>query len=341
MDTGVLKRHIMGCLANSFIGDSMGSATESIGPEEIRKRYGGMVTTFQNPTEGTFAAGRQAGQLTDDTTQMLEVLWAIVEGQGTLTVDAVASHLLKWAENEELFKRFAGPTTRRAIQLLREGMSPHNTGRPAHPLDMGVSNGAAMKVAPVGLAHPGDLDAAVQNATVMCIPTHYTDLAFAGAGATAAAVAEAIMSKANLLSVVDAALYGAKKGYEIGKEHGVHVSCPSIADRIRLAVEIAAPENDFERACLRLRDVIGCGLPILEAVPLALGLFIAARGDPNRAVIGAVNLGGDADTTAAITGALAGAFAGIDAVDQKLYRTIEEVNKIDIGAIADRLVNLS
>jgi ADP-ribosylglycohydrolase len=339
MDKNYLLQHISGGLANALIGDSMGSATEGMTPGEIQEKYAGWVADFKMPPNGTFAAGRTPGQLTDDSTQMLEMLEAMIECQGRLTPQAVAEHLLKWAKNEELFGRFAGPSTRKAIQLLRDGKEPQDTGYPMTPLDM-VSNGAAMKVAPIGLAHPGDLDAAVRDATTLCIPTHNTDVAYAAAAATAAGIAASVVPGATLLSVVDAALYGARQGYAIGKERARVVSSPSVVERIKLAVQIASSESDFDTACQLLGDRVGCGLPIVETVPVAFGLFLAARGDPNQAVLGAVNLGGDADSVATITGAISGAFAGIECINPSLVNTIEKVNRVQINAYAQKLVDL-
>lgn len=339
MDKGYIFQHIAGGLANALIGDSMGSATEGMTPAEIKARYKSRVVTFHSPPTGTFAAGRSPGQLTDDSSQMLEMLDAIVEGQGVLTTQAVVKHLLKWAQNDELFARFAGPSTRKAINLLREGKDPYETGYPATPLDI-PSNGAAMKVAPAGLAHPGDLDAAIRDATTMCIPTHLTDVTFAGAAAVAAGIAAALMPGSTLLSIIDAAQYGAIKGYEIGNEKARVVSSPSIIERLKLAIQIAVAEPDFDAASKRLGEVVGCGLPIIETVPVAFGLFLAARGDPNQAVLGAVNLGGDADTVATIVGAISGSYAGIDAIDPDLVERIESINKIQIRAYTQKLMDL-
>ncbi|CAM5717242.1 ADP-ribosylglycohydrolase OS=Streptomyces microflavus OX=1919 GN=Smic_17570 PE=4 SV=1 [Streptomyces microflavus] len=51
-----------------------------------------------------------------------------------------------------------------------------------------------------------------------------------------------------------------------------------------------------------------------EAVGLAFGAFTAARGDFRTAVLTAVNMGRDADTTAAVAGSLAGALHGVGAI---------------------------
>ncbi|MGX1121240.1 hypothetical protein RKD37_006603 [Streptomyces ambofaciens] len=51
-----------------------------------------------------------------------------------------------------------------------------------------------------------------------------------------------------------------------------------------------------------------------EAVALAFGAYAAADGDFTDSVLTAVNMGRDADTTAAVAGALAGATRGVHAI---------------------------
>ncbi|MEV8207854.1 ADP-ribosylglycohydrolase family protein, partial [Streptomyces sp. NPDC079189] len=62
-----------------------------------------------------------------------------------------------------------------------------------------------------------------------------------------------------------------------------------------------------------------------EAVGLAFGAFAAARGDFRTAVLTAVNMGRDADTTAAVAGALAGALGGVSAIPRNWGRAIGPV----------------
>ena len=326
-------------MSNAMIGDAMGSATETMTPKEIEGRYGGKVKKFHTPPEGTFAFGRKAGQLTDDTTQMLMMAQIYIENKGKISLELVVDKLLDWAKNEELFGRFAGPSTRKAINLLREGKSPYESGIP-EKMGMGISNGAAMKIAPAGLMHPGDLDAAIQDAVTLCILTHNADVAFAGAAAIASGIAAALQENATELTVVDATIYGAQKGYEIGSQKSIMLQSPSIINRIYAAVEIALKKNDFFCVCEEIVKEVGCGLPLLEAVPFAIGVFVAARGDPNLALVGAVNMGGDADTTATIVGSLSGAYAGIDRINSSLYEEIIRVNKLDLETLAKNLTDL-
>ncbi|GAP10209.1 ADP-ribosylglycohydrolase [Bellilinea caldifistulae] len=340
MNKEFLFNHILGGLAGALIGDAMGSATETLTLEEINSRFGGRVTDFYSPGEGTFASGRKAGQITDDTSQMLKIIHAIIENNGKISVELVSNQLLEWAKQDELFSRFAGPTTKKAIELLRAGHDPYKTGI-AEKMGMGISNGAAMKIAPAGWLNPGDLDKAVEDAVILCIPTHNADVAFAGAGAVAAAIAESLKPNSNILTVLDASVYGAKKGYEIGKKQSIVLRSPSMVSRITLAAEIAISNEDFFTACEKLASVIGCGLPLIEAVPFAIGVFLASRGDPNLAIIGSVNMGGDADTTSTITGAITGTFAGIAKFNPETYRKVVKANDFDPEKIASDLAEIA
>lgn len=342
MHYDMLYSKILGSLTNALIGDAMGSATETMTPDEVLRRYSDRVTSFYAPPEGTYAAGRRAGELTDDSSQMLLMVDAILESGDRLVIEKVAEKLLVWAEDPEMLARFAGPSTRKALAMLREGKSPYATGLPDRiQNDLRVSNGAAMKVAPVGLVHPGDLDGAIADAVLMSTPTHFTNVAFSGAAAVAAAVAEAMSSHPTLLSIADAALYGAEEGDRIGRERGSVIASASVAARLKLAIGIAATSRNLDETSAEIAAVIGCGLPIAEAVPTAIGIFIAARGEPLQSVTAVVNLGDDSDTIATISGALSGAYMGIGALDPALVDFLLHANQLDLAPRAEGLTKLA
>src|SRR5438876_5954387 len=103
-------------LHTSAIGDAMDAATEQRSFSEIVTLYGGPVREFRKPPpDSPFSGGREAGQITDDSGQMVRMAQAIIESNGSLTVEGVVKQLLEWADDPEAFRRFAGPTTRAAI----------------------------------------------------------------------------------------------------------------------------------------------------------------------------------------------------------------------------------
>ena len=208
-------------------------------------------------------------------------------------------------------------------------------------MTQGASNGGAMRVAPVGLFHHGDLQAAVQVAFTTCVPSHNTTAGVAGAAAIAAAVAEACTENATLTGVVRAAKSGAREGAELGRTQGRDVPGAQIDRRIDRAVALAMTAESDEQAIDLIEGEIGVGLPAAEAVPAALGFFVAAAGDPIRTAELAANAGGDSDTIGCMAAAIAGAFSGIEAIDPEVVRTVEQANGLDLRALTESLLQAS
>jgi ADP-ribosylglycohydrolase len=329
---------VSGGLYGGIIGDAMGAATEMLTPRQIQERYG-WVDRLLAPEKGTFAAGRNAGMVTDDSGITLAIVEQLIASGGQLTPEDSARALLAWADDAECFSRFAGPSTKRAIEALRSGATPEAAGAPS-PMDndLRVSNGAAMKAAPAGYANIGRPEEAVHAAAAICIPTHNTDIAFSGAGAIAAAVAVACSAAASLEEVIDASIWGAECGLQIGGTRAHEVPGPSIAARIELAVELAHRENDRRANIELLGRTIGAGIAVAEAVPLAIGLVSACKGDPAATIEAAVNLGDDSDTTATIAGCVAGSFAGASSIALELREGVSSANNLDVASLARSLV---
>lgn len=104
----------------------------------------------------------------------------------------------------------------------------------------------------------------------------------------------------------------------------------------RLRRDPSLSRLDRERA-LRSTVVIG-GYPWTdlapEAVGLAFGAFALAGGDFAASVLGAVNMGRDADTTAAVAGALAGALGGFGAIPERWSSAVRPVRGSCLPAMA-------
>ena len=301
-----LYRKILGCLGMVAIGDALGMPCHDMTIDEIQARFQGPVTTFKAPFEDTRVhQGFEAARVTDDTVLTLAVARAYVENNGAITPSLISASLFESYQRslDAGCGAMFGPSTRRAMEAVGAGRDPVETGKQEkHPMS-GASNGAAMKIAPAGLVHPGDPDAAVRDAATICLPSHCTQTAMASAGAMAAGVAEAMVPAADVFSVVKAALYGARKGEDLGRKMGRTLPLPSVPKRIELAVSLALKAEDMEAANRMFADIIGAGLPAYESIPTALGIFVAAGGDPYKTVIAGANVGYDTDTIASMAGA--------------------------------------
>lgn len=340
MNSTHLHDRVLGCLATACIGDALGAPAEQRSPAEIVELWGGPLRAFQSPpTDSPYAQGRRAGQITDDASQMLGLLDTYLCEPGPLTAAGVGRMLLRWSETE-YYPRFAGPSTSRAVEALRAGADAELLGAQGRLCTDGTSNGAAMRVAPAGLRHPGDVSSAVADALTSCRPSHLTSIGVAGAAAVAAAVAVAATEGSTVLEVVAAARAGALEGHRLGGEAGRDVAGPSIARRIDLAVSAAFQGEDLLGAVRSVTDVVGSGLGMAEAVPAAIGIFAAAGGDPYLSCVGGANAGDDTDTVACIAGSIAGAFSGFAAVPTDLYDQLVQANDLGLETRAKAFVEL-
>jgi ADP-ribosylglycohydrolase len=316
-----------GCLAGLALGDALGMPTEFLTKEEIAATYG-RIDTFVSPPEWHPHASFPLARVTDDTEQAL-ALAGVYLRQGTMSAEAAAQALLDWAATKaKNLPLYIGPSTRQALALLRDGASPRRSGR------AGKTNGAAMRIAPVGIVHAADPEGALRDTVEACLPSHGTTLAISGAAAVAWAVAEAMRSGATPDSVLDAAAEGARRG----REEGAWTWTPALEKRIALALQLVRQADNEAGALESLYDYVGVDLVVTESIPTALGLVALAEGEPMRAIRYAANLGGDTDTIGAIAGAICGALRGIQALDLAMLDTVESVNDLRLRAVAQELV---
>jgi len=339
-----LRNHIFGSLATAALGDALGAATEQHTTDEIVAKYGGLLRELHAPSDKTFSTGNLPGQITDDVSQMLALAQALIDTDGELSADTWVRALIHWADTSPA-ARMMGPTTRPLLEALAAGRDTADIGRSPYSTrkftSFGATNGAAMRVAPAGLICPGDIEAAVRLSWVTCRPTHDTQIAAAGAGVIAAGIAQALLPGADVFSVVRACMQGARLGEALGAREGRRVPGPSVLRRIEIAVDDALRATSLHEALTRIESSVGNSVMMVETVPAAVGIFVAAGGDPFEAVVGGANIGNDTDTIAAIAGALAGALRGAGALPPPLLETITSANSEDIAGIAEGLTGLA
>ena len=329
---------IYGGLLGGAVGDAMGAATETRSMNQIHEYFGGFVSSMQTPPDDVFARGFPAGSVTDDFSLAYCTAKAIVEASGRVTQEVAAKALLTWSQSK--FYALAGPTTRAAMDQLK-GAPTENALSFLSVDNAKGSNGGAMKIAPVGLCAHGDVDLAIRNAVLICLPTHYNSAALSGACAVAAATAQALQGGATVETMIEAAIKGAEYGEAYGKHHHKELACPSIPKRIRLAVAIANKyKGNLVRVMKELSDLIGCGLAAAEAVPTAFGILAASEGDPMRAIVAGVNIGNDTDTIATMAGAMAGALTGPTDELLAFGPQMDEVNEMELHALAEAIDQL-
>lgn len=347
-----LEDRIYASLALAGMGDALGAPTEQWTIGEIFAAHGGLVAGFVAPPPDTFAGanGGQRAEVTDDASQMYYLANALVRAGGRLDQAGWVACLLDWAEHSPK-AGFMGPSTAGMVQALREGRDTALVGVIGNSrrkmTTVGTTNGAAMRVAPAGLLHPGRPEAACEQALATCLPSHDTDVAISSACAIAAAAAVAV-DGARLDEVIDAALLGGARGETLARRHARLTAGPSFLARTRMALEIAraaggekGPASD--RSFLeRLEREVGNSVLAAESVPSALAILAHARAEPLRTIALAASCGNDTDSIATMAGAIAGAMHGREALPQAMLTEFCAVNAAyGLGPLATSLAALA
>ena len=338
-----LHSKIQGTLAMAAIGDAMGAATENLSFDQIRTLFGSEVTDFKKPGETAFALGSEAGQVTDDFSQIYFLCNEILKNDGSLTKDTVIKAMLAWSDVPMYFDRFAGPTTRSAIAMYKDPSLKMKPLPGAVTVDYAskATNGAAMKIAPAGILHPNDIEGAIEAAITIAQVTHDNSLAISGACAVAVATSVSLAPRATINDVLSAGFHGAVRGETLAKEVSREVAGPNVVDRIQLAYTIVNGVGTKEDKLRQLSQIVGSGLHISEAVPCAFGIVALNKENVLQAVIDAVNIGYDTDTIATIVGSMVGAFIDLsDPQFHSLFETVQLANDFNLVQLANSLADV-
>ncbi|MGT2426009.1 ADP-ribosylglycohydrolase family protein [Amnibacterium kyonggiense] len=320
----------LGALTGLAIGDALGMPTQTLPREAVLAA--GAVTGFRAAApDHPLAHGLAAGHVTDDTEQALLVADALIAGAGRIDPRRLADDLDRWERDARARGSLdlLGPSTRAAIQAVRDGTAPELAGA------NGTTNGAAMRIAPVGVATAvADLDDLVGAVEEACLVSHHTSVAIAGASAVAAVVSAGVEGHGLPLAVA-LGIAAARSGAHRGR----WVAGADVAARIAWTTELAG-RLDTGTAVDRVIALIGTSLATQESVPAAFAMLLLHPDDPWAACCAAASLGGDTDTIAAMTGAMAGAVHGVGAFPADAVETVRAVNDLGLEDRVDALLAL-
>lgn len=321
-----------GALAGLALGDALGMPTQAMSPQQIQTVYGHVTGLVDGDKSQPYAPGMAAGSVTDDTEQALLIASLLLKGHGSgLNLDAGEfSHaLLAWEDSmiERGSLDLLGPSTKAALERVRAGENPLRVG------GEGTTNGAAMRVTPIGIAaSTSDRQLFADAVWSSCQVTHATCQGFQSAALVAAAVSLGI--DAGAADVTDL-LWKAVAFVRSLPERGAWSPEPDVVAATHRALKLAAqPASSLEW----LAGQIGTAVASAQAIPMAFALLAC---DPSpRALLQAANLGGDTDTIGAIAGAILGASLGVEVFDAYGLAQVEQVSQLDLPSVATDLLAL-
>lgn len=298
----------VGCLLGVGIGDALGRPAEAQPPDIIRERFGSL-TDFR-PWRG-WTSG-PIGTVTDDTQMTMCIAESIV-ATGGVDPDDVADRFVAWLPQG----RGKGRTCTQAVLNLQAGSTWDHSGVRS------AGNGAAMRVAPVGLLHARRAAELRRDAAITAVITHADPMAVVSAVAQATAVAWLTHTSAGqfspdrMLSAVDAMIGDLPDPGARERRPGAGRGRVKLRDRLMMVADLldATPSEAFSR--------LHNGAFVLESLPSSWWCFLRFADDPERVLVTAANGGYDADTVASMAGALCGALHGRDAFPDRWRDQLE------------------
>jgi ADP-ribosylglycohydrolase len=299
-----------GALLGMAVGDALGTTQEFARLEQ--PAYPALATGPANDVVGKGPFGLEPGMITDDT-QMAVCLARTLTRHGRVDVAELGQRYVAWTEHAFDI----GNQTRASLQLIEGGTPARLAGfevwqradrRPA-------GNGSLMRSAPIGVALRGEalLDAAIADSMI----THADPRCILACCAFDAAIAAYIDDQGNAdpIAVARAALAaGARRLRETWQAFATP------EDLACIETAAAALAGDLDAAQASDPQVYGSDLHIdrtsgFVRLAFRLAFWHAVHTKSWRAaLVDIASRGGDADTNAAIAGALLGARDGAEAI---------------------------
>ena len=328
-----------GALSGLALGDALGMPTQAMSPEQIHAVYGTITGLVDGDASQPYAPGMPAGSVTDDTEQALLVASLLVRGRGSssgrVALDAgeFAHALLAWEDSmiERGSLDLLGPSTKAALERVRAGEDPLTVG------GAGTTNGAAMRVTPIGIAmSTADPEAFADAVWSSCQVTHATRQGFQSAALVAAAVSMGIDTARSTAPDLRSLLWKAVTYVDSLPERGAWTPDPDVVAATRRAMQLVANPASSSLECLV--EQVGTSVASAQAIPMAFALL--ARDPSPRALLDAANIGGDTDTIGAIAGAILGAALGFEVFVGRGLAQVELTSHLDLPSVALELLEL-
>ncbi|MEM2780953.1 MAG: ADP-ribosylglycohydrolase family protein [Candidatus Bathyarchaeia archaeon] len=287
-----MKLKFIGCMIGCAVGDALGAGS-----------------------------GKFYGRWTDDTHMMIGVAESLIANKG-FNGEHMAQTFIRNYELEPWRGYASGPPL--VFKWIKAGVPWNEAAKKLFGGTGSYGNGAAMRVAPVGLLYYDDFEKLRIVAYAQSIITHAHELGVEGAVLQAFAVALALKEDPS-------------GGLDVNTfiERLMNLTTnPVYRGKLEAALSLLNKKPDKHEVIEKL----GNSVEAHNSVPTAIYCFLQNHTSFEGAVASAVSLGGDRDTIAAMTGAISGAYHGVKAIPERWLNKLEK--KTYIEKLAEDLYKL-
>lgn len=320
-----------GCLLGGAAGDALGFPVEFLQDEQIFKKYGengiteyelyNDVAEISDDTQMTLftangllrgsASGRKCGNMADYTDYIAQCYddWLLTQSFPPREPGYISR---SWLINVPQLnhERVAGRT---CLSALRSG----RRGTIINPINNSKGCGGLMRVAPIGLFFPEDVepDAIDLLGAESAALTHGHELGYIPAAAFVHIIHQVAHKKnADLRYAVDDALSAVERLFP---------EAHSLNDFVSLIKKACLLSEEKDLDDLEGIRALGEGWVAEETLAIAVYCSLKYKNDFEKGIVAAVNHSGDSDSTGSVTGNILGALLGIGGIPEKFLFNLE------------------
>ena len=306
------KEQFSGCLIGQCLGDATGFPVEGYAQEACKKYVEETLKTGHAEDRGR--GHFPFGQYTDDSQLARELLQSYAECR-RFDPRNYAGRIASIFSEKRIVG--AGRATAEAAERLSRGISWEKAGT----LPPSAGNGSAMRAGPVGLMFFDNPEGLIKSAYDQGRITHQDRRCSAGAVAIAGAVALALQAD----SIDSRQFLFRLSEWAHTIEHTVSSALLQLIEWISLPPDEAV--KFISKAGLGpgyYDEWHGISPFVTGSVLWSLYSFLRSRGNYLETIRTAVAVGGDVDTTAAMAGAVSGAYLGLKAIPLQLSQRLTD-----------------
>ena len=282
---------VAGCLVGLAIGDALGARLEFLSRQQVRDEFP------QGLRDMTASRLWRKGEYTDDTQMALLIAESLLEKKGFVATD-IARRFQHWTKTA----KDVGVQTVAVVNMTGYTDDPERCSSRYHAANPNSSagNGALMRCAPIALFYLNSLEHTVEFSRVGARLTHCDP--------------RAQSSCVILNSWIRAAILN---GVRDGRPGALAMLKPNELDSWKRLATIETYEE---------HDIASSGYTV-HTLEAAAWSFLTTE-SYEQAIVRAANLGDDADTVAAVCGALAGAYYGYSAIPRRWKDDLQNETRI-------------
>lgn len=290
----IQKDKIRGALLGTAIGDALGMPVEGLSHQNVRTYYKG-IKEYRNDDQRDDLS---AGQWTDDTQFTFAITRVLTEDCDLPAAgERIAAEYVRMRPEARRW----GPTTRAAIDRLADGEGWRSSGGSGKP-----TNGAAMRAAPLGIwwaSERPDREEAVHVLREILGITHRHPCSLVAGIAQAYAVKQTVDT--------DADTFDGHSFFRKVLDRTMWIEDQFDGADTRNSERLGMLAGHLQEYPLDLAEICeGTGISAHESWPYAVAMVARGPRLVEATLLSGINVGGDADTTGAMMGALIGGLNG-------------------------------